>query len=263
MQQYKYHAPAELKRQALNTMAGRYANAVPVTISYFIWVYLITYSGSILSALIGRASFFSDIRASLTSDIVFTIISTLISAFLEIIAGMFGCGICLYYLNISTGRDAQTADIFHGFRENPSKVFQISAFLAMPALILSVPLNILSELYILTGVRTYLVSALVFWVLGMTASLIMHINFGIAYFMMLDFPSYSTGRILKITMDKMKGQRVRLFVLDLHFIPLLILSVLSMGVGLFWVYPILSESHALFFLNLMNPDHYVSIDKRI
>ncbi len=234
-----------------------------VTLSYFIWLYLITYSGSIISAMIGRMPFFSGLNVGIKAQIIFTVISTLIASVLSIIGEMFVCGLDLYYLNISTGRDGQSSDIFAGFRDNPSETFKIAAFLLLPTIVISFPYNIFTDLYLVTGVKNYLYTACIFLGLALIASLYMHLTYGMAFFLKLDFPTYSAGKILHLTREKITGHRVRLLLLDLRFIPMLILCLLSMGIGMSWVYPIMLEAHALFFLNLMNPGHYIPIDERI
>ena len=235
-------------------MAGRYGRAGVMTLSYFIWMYLISYAGSILSTVLLGLPYFSSITSNLTADMVFTILSALIAMFLGVIAEMFTCGICLFYLNISTGRDAMTADIFRGFRENPSEVFKIAAFLLSPSLLLSIPVNIVSELYLKTSDVKWLCISVILLALSAAGSLYIHLTYGTAFFLMLDFPSYSAGRVLKITRQKMTGNRCRFFVLDLLFIPMFLLGILSFGVGLIWIYPLINESRTLFFLNLMNPE---------
>ncbi len=234
-----------------------------VTLSYFIWLYLITYSGSIISAMIGRMPFFSGLNVGIKAQIIFTVISTLIASVLSIIGEMFVCGLDLYYLNISTGRDGQSSDIFAGFRDNPSETFKIAAFLLLPTIVISFPYNIFTDLYLVTGVKNYLYTACICLGLALIASLYMHLTYGMAFFLKLDFPTYSAGKILHLTREKITGHRVRLLLLDLRFIPMLILCLLSMGIGMSWVYPIMLEAHALFFLNLMNPGHYIPIDERI
>ncbi len=213
--------------------------------------------------MIARMPVFSGLNVSIEAQITFTVISTLIAALLSIIGEMFACGLDLYYLNISTGRDASNGDIFAGFRDNPSETFKIATFLLLPSIILSLPYNIFTDLYILTGSKECMYLALVFVSLALLASLYMHLTYGIAFFLKLDFPSYSASKILRLTKEKMKGHRARLFALDIRFIPMLILCVLSMGIGMTWVYPIITEAHTLFFLNLMNPGHYIPIDERI
>ena len=258
-----YRSPADLKTRAQVALTGRFGPAVIVTLSYFIWLYLISYSGTIISAIISRLPFFSGLNISIPAQIIFTVISTLIAAMLSIIGEMFVCGLDLYYLNISTGRDATNGDIFAGFRDNPSETFKIAAFLLLPSIILSLPYNILADLYILTKIKECMYASTAFLVLALIASLYMHLTYGIAFFLKLDFPTYSASKILKLTRQKMTGHRKRLFALDIRFIPMLILCILSLGVGMLWVYPIITEAHTLFFLYLMNPGHYIPIDERI
>ncbi len=253
-QQYKYRSAQELKTRALSMMAGRYGRAAMMTLSYFIWMYLISYAGSILSTMLLRLPYFSSISSNTTADIVFTVLAALIAMFLGVVAEMFTCGICLYYLNVSTGRDAQTADIFRGFRENPSEVFKISAFLLSPSLIMTIPVNVTSELYIITSDIKWLIISLILFALASAGSLYLHLTYGIAFFVLLDFPSYSAGRVLGIAGQKMKGHRCRFFMIDLLFIPMFILGILSFGIGLIWIYPLINECRTLFFLNLMNPE---------
>ena len=244
-------------------MAGRYGGAVMMTLSYAIWIYLISYSGSIISTMIARFPVFSGVNSTVSSDVIFTVISTLIGAALNVIAGMFVCGIDLYYLNLSTGRDPQTGDIFRGFRGEPSKVFTISGFLLLPSLIFSIPFNVFASLYMLNEKPEHLVLALIFFGASMLASLYMHLTYGTAFFFMLDFPNYSVSKTLSVTRKKMTGHRFRLFLLDLRFFPLIILGALSFGIGFLWIHPLITECHTLFFLNLMNPGHYIPIDERI
>ena len=51
----------------------------------------------------------------------------------------------------------------------------------------------------------------------------------------------------------MKGQRMRLFLLELGFLPLMLLCILSFGIGFLWLQPYMQMTHTCFFLDLMNP----------
>ena len=259
----EYRSSKELKEQSINAMAGRYGGAVMMTLSYMIWIYLISYSGSIFSSMLAKLPFFSGVTVNLLADMIYTLITTLIISLLNILSGMFTFGIDLYYLNISTGREAQPADIFAGFRGEPSKVFSISAFLLFPTIILAIPFNMFSEMYMITSDSKYIILACAFLVPSIAAGFYMHLTYGMAYFLLLDFPNYSASKILHLTRKKMYGHRARLLALDFRFIPMILLGILSMGLGMLWVYPLVSESQALFFLNLMNPNHYIPIDERI
>ena len=232
-------------------------------LSYFIWLYLISYAGSIISYMLAKIPFVSEVKGGIGANIAFSVITSLIAAVFSVLSEMFTCGLDLYFLNISTGRDAQNHDLFRGFVREPGIVCRISAFLMLPSILLMIPFNVFSELYSLTADKDHLIISVVFLALSLIVSLYMHLTYGLAFFFMLDFPSYSAGKILGITAQKMKGNRLRLFLLDIRFIPMIILGILSFGLGLLWVYPVIIESHALFFLNLMNPAHYIPYDERL
>ena len=49
----------------------------------------------------------------------------------------------------------------------------------------------------------------------------------------------------------MRGHKRRLFLLQLSFFPLMLLSLLSLGIGNLWLRPYMDVAYAFFFLNLM------------
>ena len=51
----------------------------------------------------------------------------------------------------------------------------------------------------------------------------------------------------------MKGKKLRLLYLEFSFLPLLLLSILSFGIGLLWLQPYMQMTYTFFFLDLMNP----------
>ena len=51
----------------------------------------------------------------------------------------------------------------------------------------------------------------------------------------------------------MKGNRKRLFLLELSFLPLMLLCILSFGIGFLWLEPYMQMTYTHFFLDLMNP----------
>ena len=73
------------------------------------------------------------------------------------------------------------------------------------------------------------------------------------FYLLVDFPELSASEALKSSWEKMNGHRMRLFLLEISFIPYILLSLLSLGIGMLWVYPYIQESFAQFYLDLMNP----------
>ena len=262
-QQYNYRSSQDLKSQATGIMTGKFTGGVMITLSYIVWIYLISLSGSIITSFISKIPAFSQIDISIDADIVYVVITTIITAFFSLLTGMFTCGLCLYFLKLTTGAHPMGSDLLYGFRENAPKVFTLCLLINSPVLTLSIPFNVLVELYSIFSDKNYLYLSICFACLSFFTAIYMHLTYGMSYYMMLDFPKYSPTQIMGITRKKMNSHRARLLSLEIRFIPLVLLGILSMGVGFLWIYPIFEESRALFFLNLMNPDHYIKIDERI
>ncbi len=249
--------------QATGVMTGKFTGAVMISLSYVIWVYLITFSGEIISSFVSKIPVFSALEKSIEADICYVVITTLIAALFSLLTDMFACGLCLFFLKLATGQQPMNGDLFYGFRNDPQKVFTLSFLLYLPVMVFSIPFNIFVELYTHNSDKTYLYLAIASITLAFISAVIMHLNYGLSYYMMLDFPRYSAVKIMGITRKKMHGHKARLLSLEIRFVPLALLGVLSLGIGFLWIYPIVEESRSLFFLNLMNPDHYVKINERV
>ena len=76
---------------------------------------------------------------------------------------------------------------------------------------------------------------------------------GLSFYLMLDFPQNSGKETLSLCWRLMKGHRSRLFLLELGFLPLMLLCILSFGIGFLWLQPYMQMTYACFFLDLMNP----------
>ena len=77
--------------------------------------------------------------------------------------------------------------------------------------------------------------------------------FSQCFYLMLDFPDYSAEQLLRSSMQVMRGHKGRLFYLHVSFLPLLLLALLSCGVGMLWIRPYMQMTYTCFFLDLMNP----------
>ena len=51
----------------------------------------------------------------------------------------------------------------------------------------------------------------------------------------------------------MKGKKRKLFTIQLSFLPLMLLSMLTLGIGDLWLTPFMNMTMALYFLDIMRP----------
>ena len=88
-----------------------------------------------------------------------------------------------------------------------------------------------------------------------------------AYYIMNDHPEYTPKECLSESEKIMKGNKSKLFCLDLSFIGWYIVGALCLGVGVLWVYPYHYTARADFYNELIGykspteeepvPDDYI------
>ncbi|MGM9713721.1 MAG: DUF975 family protein [Prevotella sp.] len=75
-------------------------------------------------------------------------------------------------------------------------------------------------------------------------------SYAMAEFIMLDNPDVGADEAIKISMQMMKGNKLKLFLLDLSFIGWIILALLTFGLGMILLTPYIYTAHAEFYIDL-------------
>ena len=70
-----------------------------------------------------------------------------------------------------------------------------------------------------------------------------------AYYLLLDFPQYNAMELMKLSFRIMKGHKWELFCLQMSFLPLGFLCLLSFGIGSLWLVPYMNMTQTLYFLD--------------
>lgn len=69
-------------------------------------------------------------------------------------------------------------------------------------------------------------------------------------FLLVDCPELSALQCIKLSNQMMKGHKFDLFYLYLSFIGWMLLSILTLGIGLLWLVPYMQTSMASFYLDV-------------
>ena len=171
-------------------------------------VVFLVYS-AIVSAVEGSGFLFGDILS---------IIGSLAFIF---VYGPLQYGINLIFLKLDRREKTDVGDLFVGFSDNMSQ--KISA-----------------------GVSIYLyifLWSLLLIVPGIMASY----SYSMTYYILKDNPELTSSEAITKSKNMMMGHKMDLFLLDLSFIGWLMLGVLSLGIGLFWVIPYMQAARARFY----------------
>lgn len=169
----------------------------------------------------------------------------------DIFTSVFNVGIWLFCLNLACGRTLKITDVFYGFRNQMGKSLCLSAVLTLVSQICYLPSNILSYLIRNNAPGVLILSILLLYV-GCTIIYVpISLSISQMFLLMLDFPGYSTKELIKLSAHIMKGHKGRLFYIQLSFLPLIFLSLLTFGIGNLWLIPYMNITYTFFFLNLM------------
>lgn len=247
----RYKPIYELKNAAKDKLDGRYSGAI----SIFLLSALINNLAASLIDSIGGTTLNSIAGASgsMTAYYIVTAVFHVILVTADIICAVMNAGITLYFLNLACGQPAAFSNLFYGFRNDSKKSLIIAGAMVLCQVVCLGPFQYMIQNLIQTRNTSWLYYALPALVIGLCVYIPISLSISLSFYLMLDFPQYSAKDILSLCRRTMRGQRCRLFLLELSFLPLMLLCVLSFGIGLLWLQPYMQMTYTCFFLDLMNP----------
>lgn len=240
----QYLSSVSLKSLAKGQLLGKYGTVI----------------GAFMLQLICTLPISMAISFSIGTNSLLRIIFFSFAVFLySVFSGYFIAGQAYIYLKLSCNQTPLISDLFHFFKEDPSKILGIQAVLAGVSVVVSLPALIAGH-YMNSSITASdaLPNApllLLFAVLYIAASVIdifvRRILFSQIFYLMLDFPDYSVSQLLKMSIQLIKGSKGRLLYLLISFIPLILLGVFSFGIAFLWLYPYMQATYANFYLDLV------------
>ena len=228
----------ELKRLAKVQLQGKYGTMIGALILQEL---LVLFATGILSMLLPGTDTLSNILYYILTFIV------------QLIAGILQAGVSFLYLKAPCGMQCSVGDIFYCFKHSPDKAIKIEFVLAIINAVCMLPSDILTWKYPITSLTDYDELAMMYSVtlLCMMVYVVITLAFTPVFYMMLDFPNYTVKDILKKSIEVMKGNKMRYFLLDLSFIPWMFVGFLTCGIGLLWIVPYMNMTSTNFYLDLM------------
>jgi len=234
-----FKSSAELKASAKERMFGHYGTAVGAVL--------------IIMCTVGSVTIMTSMLVDMTT-VSGTIIDYAITFLISLLSGLFTSGTTYLYLKIICGRPASVGDIFRGFTLCPDKAILIQGWITLITYIAGIPMFTLSyklitasETEALKLMLPYSLSIILYGVVSMILSLL----YALPFYLLHDFPQYSAKELLAKSRELMRGHKGRLFYIYVSFLPLLLVSVLSCGIGLLWLIPYMNATQTEFFLDLI------------
>lgn len=186
----------------------------------------------------------------------YTIIEYAVQAIASAFTSVFNVGILFICLSIACGRTIRVTDLFYGFRTQFQKSLGISVIFVIVSQLYLIPAQMIQYhaqlLQSQTNTdRVQILFALCLLLIGAAIYLPISLAISQSYMLLLDVPERSVTDLLKLSIRIMRGHKLRLFLLEVSFLPLWFLSILSFGIGNLLLIPYMNVTYAFFFLNLM------------
>ncbi len=181
---------------------------------------------------------------------------------IDLFAGLLQMGVACFYLKVATRKERSSlSDLFYAFTHSPDKVLKVTIMLSLMHMVCNIPFVIYTLFFMpgFTMEQIMNMEPVVFQCMGIAylflgagelIYFLISLFFEPVYFMLVDMPSLSPIKAMKMSIWLMKGSKVRLLGLKLSFLPLQFVSLLTFGIGNLWLVPYMNTAAACFYTDL-------------
>lgn len=235
----KYQSYSNLKNSAKIKLDGFFGLAITA------WLLLkcMSYVGSTLADMLAPGD-------DTTSTILFLLLSTIVSVFV----GAFNVGLAYFYLSLACGKPCHSLVIIKVFKDQPEKAIKVSLVHTLINFVCTTP----SAYFLLILMQEKTLENLINWAIVFGVGYVIYIPASLflsqTWYLMVDFPDYTAKEVLLTGCKLMKKHFFRFLFLKLSFLPVMLLGILSFGVGLIWIIPYKEMTYTCFYLDIMNPE---------
>jgi len=246
-----FKKPYELKNMAKDMLQGRYGSAMLILLIH--------------SMITGSAAMFISFVNALTEETATAlsgsgsaalILSVVFEAIYFVAASLLGimqAGISLFFLNMACGQPYSLANLFYGFQKDSGKFLILSGASALCNVVCLSPYEYMAGYFFTYRDSSILPYTFAVMAVGLCIYVPVSLGLSQSFYLMLDYPDRTAKEILALSFQIMKKKKGKLFYLQLSFLPMLFLCVLSCGIGFLWVQPYMQMTYACFFLDIMKP----------
>ncbi len=189
---------------------------------------------------------FGILGGSIPAVIFYLVLTIVVSTFW----GIFKYGLYRFYITLVTKKEARFTCLFDGFRNSTETVLTVSLVLSLVNFICFLPYYLYSFFFAPNTVMGILISIAAFAICTLLYDLV-SIVFVPIYFLICDHPGMPFPILIILNFSMMSFKKWFKFLrLQISFIPLLLLSFLSFGIGFLWVLPYVFTSYTYFYEDL-------------
>ncbi|MCD8300818.1 MAG: DUF975 family protein [Clostridiales bacterium] len=230
----------QIKNIARHNLLGHYRCAIGALILVGIASIIASYFASLMTA--GRVG---SLLVGIVGYILFLIVGILTQVGYEYVQ-----------LRLARGQQAIARDVFLVFRNHPGRfigyeilVIVVCLICIAPGIIVMVLASIRPVLVGRANIPAFIGVALL--IVGVIIWIVIYLSWSMAVYCLLDQENLKVMDGIRNSRVLMRGNRGRLFVLELSFIGWVLFSVLTFFIGMLWIIPYIKQSLACFYISLL------------
>lgn len=183
------------------------------------------------------------------------LISQVFLFIVSLIGMIFSTGYSYMLLNMSRGKAFGFSDLIYMFRHQPDRVLVAGLAISLIETVLMLPFNYWT-IMVSPSAQTFdaqvawLRTAMLLLALGIALGVVFTLPFTLTFYILADDTEIGGLEALKTSIRLMKGKKGKYFVLQLSYMPLVILSVFTLYVAFLWLLPYMQAVDTAFYLDV-------------
>ena len=191
-------------------------------------------------------------------DTTSLIIQFVITLIISVLVYLLQIGMTVIVLHMTRRQTYSLSDLFYTFRAHPDRFIIVSVIQIGISMILQIPAYIFLLLYPGDTIKRVLLYLLLL-LAGSIVSFIVLLGFTLADLLLIDNENLGAIDAIRQSWAMMHGNKGRFFYLQISFFGLALLCILTLGIGMLWLYPYMMTTEAFFYLDLtgeIDQPHY-------
>lgn len=191
-------------------------------------------------------------------DTTSLIIQFVITLIISVLVYLLQIGMTVIVLHMTRRQIYGLSDLFYTFRAHPDRFIIVSVIQIGISMILQIPAYIFLLLCPGDTIKRVLLYLLLL-LAGSIVSFIVLLGFTLADLLLIDNENLGAIDAIRQSWAMMHGNKGRFFYLQISFFGLALLCILTLGIGMLWLYPYMMTTEAFFYLDLtgeIDQPHY-------
>ena len=230
----------DLKRGAREALSGNYGGLIPAVLA--------TFGLNLIGSMLTSTLFPGYATISIVLSQIFSII-------LSLVFSIFTAGFTYMVLQVARGKQCSVRDLLYFFKNHPDRVITATIVLAVIDVIANIPVtyyNFMVEIgSTMEAQMEWLGNYGILLLITSVLNILLTIPFAMIYYLLSDNEEMGGMEAVKASARIMKGRMGKYLLLQISFVPLLLLSVFTMYIALLWIIPYIEMTVAMFYRDIL------------